>query len=82
MPKAAFDQHPHIEVIVLAHGGHFGAETIRIGREAKLPVHISHIKALGPEIWNRSGQAIKLIKKARSAGVAGAVQQLVPARSH
>lgn len=46
------------------------AETIRIGREAKIPVHISHIKALGPEVWNRSGQAIKLIKKARSAGIA------------
>src|SRR5205823_8277821 len=25
-------------------------ETIRIGREAKIPVHISHIKALGPEV--------------------------------
>src|SRR6266403_5196138 len=24
-------------------------ETIRIGREASIPVHISHIKALGPE---------------------------------
>src|SRR5438105_2333298 len=37
------------------------AETIRIGREAKIPVHISHIKALGPEVWHRSDQAIKLI---------------------
>jgi N-acyl-D-amino-acid deacylase len=26
------------------------AETIRIGREAKIPVHISHIKALGPQV--------------------------------
>src|SRR5712692_5490559 len=45
------------------------AETIRIGREAKIPVHISHIKALGPEVWHRSAQAIKLIKQARAAGV-------------
>ena len=45
------------------------AETIRIGREAKIPVHISHIKALGPEVWNRSDKAIKLIKQARSEGI-------------
>jgi N-acyl-D-amino-acid deacylase len=45
------------------------AETIRIGREAKIPVHISHIKALGPEVWHRSAQAIELIKQARAAGI-------------
>ena len=45
------------------------AETIRIGREAKIPVHISHIKALGPEVWGQSKQAIELIKKARAAGI-------------
>ena len=45
------------------------AETIRIGREAKIPVHISHIKALGPEVWHRSAQAIKLIKQARAQGI-------------
>jgi N-acyl-D-amino-acid deacylase len=44
-------------------------ETIRIGREANIPVHISHIKALGPEVWGQSKQAIKLIKKARAEGV-------------
>src|SRR5205823_12207368 len=33
-------------------------ETIQIGREAKIPVHISHIKALGPDSWNQSKQAI------------------------
>ncbi|HEY6046197.1 MAG TPA: D-aminoacylase [Pyrinomonadaceae bacterium] len=44
-------------------------ETIRIGREAKIPVHISHIKALGPEVWGQSKQAIDLIKKARAQGI-------------
>ena len=44
-------------------------ETIRIGREAKLPVHISHIKALGPEVWGQSKQSIELMKKARAQGV-------------
>jgi N-acyl-D-amino-acid deacylase len=44
-------------------------ETIRIGREAKIPVHISHIKALGPEVWGQSKQAIELIKKARAEGI-------------
>src|SRR5882724_1488200 len=45
------------------------AETIRIGREAKIPVHISHIKALGPEVWGQSKQSIELIKKARAEGI-------------
>lgn len=44
-------------------------ETIRIGREAHIPVHISHIKALGTDVWGQSTQAIKLIKQARAQGV-------------
>jgi N-acyl-D-aspartate/D-glutamate deacylase len=44
-------------------------ETIRIGREAKIPVHISHIKALGPEVWGQSKQVIDLIRKARAEGI-------------
>lgn len=45
------------------------AETIRIGREAKIPVHISHIKALGPQVWGKSVDAIRMIEKAQSEGV-------------
>ena len=44
-------------------------ETIRIGREAGIPVHISHIKALGREVWGKSGEAIRIIKEARAGGV-------------
>ncbi|MBI1766579.1 MAG: prolyl oligopeptidase family serine peptidase [Acidobacteria bacterium] len=44
-------------------------EVIRIGREAKLPVHISHIKALGVDVWGQSKDAIALIEKARAAGI-------------
>jgi len=44
-------------------------ETIRIGREAKIPVHISHIKALGTDVWGQSREAIALIQKARAEGV-------------
>jgi N-acyl-D-amino-acid deacylase len=44
-------------------------ETIRIGREAKIPVHISHIKALGKDVWGQSRQAVRLIKQARAAGI-------------
>jgi N-acyl-D-aspartate/D-glutamate deacylase len=36
-------------------------ETIRVGREAGLPVHISHIKALGKDTWGMSPQVIALI---------------------
>jgi N-acyl-D-aspartate/D-glutamate deacylase len=44
-------------------------ETLRIGREAKIPVHISHIKALGPDTWGQSTEAISLIKQARDQGM-------------
>ncbi|MEP6820422.1 MAG: D-aminoacylase [bacterium] len=50
-------------------------ETIRIGREAHIPVHISHIKALGPDSWDQSKRAIALIKKARAAGIAASACQ-------
>lgn len=44
-------------------------ETIRIGREGKLPVHISHIKALGKETWGMSTQVIDRVDRARAVGV-------------
>jgi N-acyl-D-aspartate/D-glutamate deacylase len=43
-------------------------ETIRIGREAGMPVNISHIKALGVDVWGRSDSAIKIVEAARAAG--------------
>ncbi|MDX2029224.1 MAG: prolyl oligopeptidase family serine peptidase [Blastocatellia bacterium] len=44
-------------------------EVIRIGREGRLPVHISHIKALGADVWGKSGEAIALIERARAEGI-------------
>src|SRR5262249_3681081 len=44
-------------------------EVIRIGREAKIPVHISHIKALGADVWGQSGKVIEIINRARAEGV-------------
>jgi N-acyl-D-aspartate/D-glutamate deacylase len=44
-------------------------EVIRIGREAHMPVHISHIKALGADVWGQSDTVIALMKKARTQGI-------------
>jgi len=44
-------------------------ETIRIGEEAHLPVMISHIKALGVDVWGQSKNVIALIDDARKAGL-------------
>ncbi len=44
-------------------------EELRIGREAGVRVNISHIKALGPEVWGKSTELIGLIEKARAEGV-------------
>lgn len=43
-------------------------ETLRIGREAGLPVHISHIKCLGTDVWGQSQDVISLIQRARAEG--------------
>jgi N-acyl-D-amino-acid deacylase len=43
-------------------------ETLRIGREAHLPVTISHIKALGPAVWGKSAEVVAKIDAARAAG--------------
>ncbi len=44
-------------------------ESIRIGREARIPVNISHIKALGTDVWGKSGDVIAMIEKARAEGL-------------
>jgi len=44
------------------------AEAIQIGREANLPVQISHIKLATLKVWGKSKEAVALINKARAAG--------------
>jgi N-acyl-D-aspartate/D-glutamate deacylase len=44
-------------------------EIIRIGREAKIPVHVSHIKALGTDVWGQSDTVVALLKRARAQGI-------------
>lgn len=44
-------------------------ETIRIGREAGLPVHIMHFKVSGKNSWGKIGEAIAQINAARAQGV-------------
>ncbi len=43
-------------------------EALRIGREAGLPVHVSHLKAFGKQSWGRSADAIALLDAARKKG--------------
>lgn len=44
-------------------------EVLRIGREARMPVHVSHIKALGVDVWGQSDTVVALLRNARAAGV-------------
>jgi len=44
-------------------------EAIDIGKQAKLPIHISHIKCLGVDVWHQSDSIIKLIEKAQKEGI-------------
>ncbi len=44
-------------------------EAINIGRRAKLPVQISHHKAVGKSMWGNSVKTLTQIEKARSEGI-------------
>ncbi|MGB7201234.1 MAG: D-aminoacylase [Pyrinomonadaceae bacterium] len=69
-------------------------EAIRIGREAKLPVQISHIKMGNRNVWGKSAEAISLIEAAQNTGQdvtadaypytawASTITVLVPSRRH
>jgi N-acyl-D-aspartate/D-glutamate deacylase len=43
-------------------------EALRIGREAGMPVHIAHIKALGVDVHGKSAEVIALIEAERAKG--------------
>lgn len=69
-------------------------EAIRIGREAKLPVQISHIKMGNHNVWGKSAEAIAIVEDARRSGFditadaypytawASTITVLVPSRKH
>lgn len=44
-------------------------EVFIIARDAKLPVHISHIKLGGQKNWHRTNEVLALIKSARGVGL-------------
>ncbi|WP_136466440.1 N-acyl-D-amino-acid deacylase family protein [Flagellimonas onchidii] len=44
-------------------------EAIEIGRQAKLPIHISHIKCLGVDVWKQSDTIIALVENAHKEGI-------------
>ncbi|MDY7011793.1 MAG: D-aminoacylase [Planctomycetota bacterium] len=45
------------------------AEAIEIGRQAKIPVEISHFKAYGKGLWGRAYEFLKMLDDARTEGV-------------
>ena len=44
-------------------------EAVEIGRQAKLPVEIYHLKAMGKHNWHKMSMAIERIQAARESGV-------------
>jgi len=69
-------------------------EAIRIGREARIPVQISHIKMGNVNVWGKSAEAVALVSAAKRAGLditadcypytawASTITILVPSRRH
>jgi N-acyl-D-amino-acid deacylase len=69
-------------------------EAIRIGREARIPVQISHIKLGTAGVWGQAEKAVELINAARHSGVditadcypydawSSTITVLIPSRRH
>jgi len=50
-------------------------EALRVGREARIPVEISHLKLGSPRMWGRAEEILALIDAARREGVDVVVDQ-------
>jgi N-acyl-D-amino-acid deacylase len=50
-------------------------EALYIGREAKMPVEISHFKLSGQQNWGRSKETVAMIVKAREEGIDVTIDQ-------
>lgn len=50
-------------------------EALQVGREAKMPVEISHFKLSGQQNWGRSDETLGLVKDARNAGLDVTIDQ-------
>ncbi len=50
-------------------------EALAIGREAKVPVQISHFKLSGQQNWGRSKETVPLIEAARKEGIEVTIDQ-------
>jgi len=50
-------------------------EALTIGREAKLPVEISHFKLSGQQNWGRSKETVPMIEAARKEGIEVTIDQ-------
>ncbi|MDT0677966.1 N-acyl-D-amino-acid deacylase family protein [Autumnicola musiva] len=44
-------------------------EILEIAEKADIPVHISHIKALGKDVWGKSAKVIKMVEEAQEKGL-------------
>ena len=91
MPSAYAKTEEIIELakVVAAHGGIYVShirdegrgllesvgETIRIAREAKVHVHISHFKVVGKPNWGLVRKAAQIIDEAREDGVVATAEQ-------
>jgi N-acyl-D-amino-acid deacylase len=58
------------------------AEAIAIGRRARVPVVLTHHKAVGQQMWGRSVQTLAMVDSARAAGVDVSVDQYPYTATH
>ena len=84
VPSSYADTEELIELakVVSTHGGIYAShirgegtgllksvnEALEIGRQAEVPVHVSHFKSSGRDAWGLVREAVRMIEKERAAG--------------
>jgi len=71
LPKKDKSVHPHYQALT-TEAIH---EALTIGREANLPVEISHFKVSGQQNWGRSKETLAMIENARKEGLDVTIDQ-------
>src|SRR5690606_3348005 len=44
-------------------------EVLEIAEKANIPVHFSHIKVAGPQVWGKSTEIIRMVEEAHAKGL-------------
>jgi N-acyl-D-aspartate/D-glutamate deacylase len=65
----AYQSHPRDESSYSVGVIESSREIVDVGRQAGIPTVVTHVKALGPDVWGKSAEMVEMYRAAREEGV-------------